>query len=66
MKQILKFIRRTIELIGALSVFFGITTSDYYVLELEQNEPNYIWGMMIGGFIMILIAVVLKIFETDN
>lgn len=66
MKQILKFIRRAIAVIGTFLVFSAISTSDYYLIELKQNEPGYIWTMMAVGFGLMLLAVICKIFETNK
>ena len=66
MKRILNFYRKGLATIGTLLVFGTISTSDYYTIELGQKEPGYIWALMSIGFLMIILAVLFKMLETDK
>lgn len=54
MRYLWKIIRNIMVVIGGFLVYGGISTSDYYTLELGQAEPTYVWvTIFIGIFLMI-------------
>ena len=55
-------IRKVMAFIGVCLMFSAISTSDYYLMELVQDFPDYIWKMMLIGFVLILPATISAIF----
>ena len=58
----LAFIRKVMAFIGAFLIFGAVSTSDYYLIELVQDYPAYIWKMMLIGIALILPATLNAIF----
>lgn len=52
-----KYLRNTSAFIGAVMMFLGASTSDYYTTELGQAEPEWVWRMICVGFAMMIPAV---------
>ena len=53
-----KFVRNTMAGIGTVLIYLGISTSDYYVMELGQTEPDHIWPCIyIGAMCMIPLLI---------
>ena len=55
-------IRKVMAFIGVFLMFGAVSTSDYYLMELVQDFPDYIWKMMLTGFILVLPATINAIF----
>lgn len=67
MKFIMKFIWGAMAIIGAFMMFGAVGTSDYYVIELGQSEPAFVWRTAIIGCIMMVPATIYLIKkETDE
>ena len=45
--------------LGFILFFMGMSTSDFYVIELGQSEPAGVWGMIIIGFLMVIPKLIL-------
>ena len=58
MKSLWKVLRGLMTVTGFFLIYAGASTSDYYVLELGQSEPNYIWLTMAIGIILMLPSLV--------
>lgn len=56
--KIAKYIRATLSIIGALLIYCGVSTADFYILELGQTEPARCWWMIGVGFLFIVPAIV--------
>lgn len=48
--------------IGVCLMFGAISTSDYYLVELVQDFPDYIWKMMFAGSVLTLPALINAVF----
>lgn len=48
--------------IGVCLIFGAISTSDYYLMELVQDFPDYIWKMMLIGIVLTVPATIHAIF----
>ena len=49
-----KIIRTLLAIAGATIIFCAVGASDFYVIELGQTEPDYVWNLMIVGALMML------------
>lgn len=58
MKRILRHITNALAAIGIILAFLAVSTSDYYVIELGQKEPQYVWTVAIVGVVLMIPAVV--------
>lgn len=58
MKRILRYITNALLAIGVVLAFLAVSTSDYYVIELGQKEPQYVWTVAIVGVVLMIPAVV--------
>lgn len=58
MRYLWKIIRNTMAVIGGFLVYGGISTSDYYTLELGQAEPTYVWIIMFIGILLMIPTVI--------
>lgn len=58
MKRLLKKARILMAVIGFMLIYSGISTSDYYVMELGQAEPANVWKMIVIGFLLIVPSVI--------
>lgn len=54
MKRILRYITNTLLVIGVILAFLAVSTSDYYVIELGQKEPQYVWTLAIVGVVLMI------------
>ena len=52
-----KYVRNTSAFIGIVLMFFGVSTSDYYTMQLGQVEPEWVWRMICVGFAMMIPAI---------
>ena len=43
---------------GCFLTYAGVSTSDYYVVELGQPDPYYIWVITAIGIVLVLPALV--------
>lgn len=59
----LKAIRNTFGCCGFVLLFLAISSSDYYVLELNTTEPRSVIIAGVLGFVMLLPALVSLIWE---
>lgn len=48
---------------GAILMFAVVSTSDYYTMELIQNEPSYLWNMLTVGLLMMIPSVISNLKE---
>ena len=55
-------IRKAMAFIGVCLIFGAISTSDYYLMELVQDFPDYIWKMMLIGVVLTVPATIHAIF----
>ena len=58
MKSLWKVLRVLMASAGCFLMYAGVSTSDYYVIELGQPNPSYIGLTMVIGFILTLPALV--------
>ena len=49
-----KIVRTLMAIIGIMLIFGGVGTSDYYLLELGQPEPNGVWTTIFIGFMLVV------------
>ena len=61
MISVWKIIRNLLAIIGAITIYGTIGTSDYYVIELGSVAPAYVKTQIIVGVLMIL-PMVLHVF----
>ena len=66
MKPLWNVMRTTMAVIGCLLVYGGISTSDYYVIELGQAEPSGIRETIAIGLILILPSMIHVFRECKN
>lgn len=57
-----ELISKVMAFIGVCLMLGAVSTSDYYLVELVQDFPDYIWKMMLTGFVLILPATIRAIF----
>ena len=57
MMSLWKVVRNALAVLGFLCIFLAVSTSDYYVIELGQADPSYIWYWFIAGCVLMLPAV---------
>lgn len=63
MNYLWKIVRPTMAVVGGVLVYCGISTSDYYVMELGQTEPASVWwtiGIGLGLMLPTLIHAIRK------
>ena len=58
MKNLWRVLRGLMAFAGGVLLFASASTSDYFVLELGQSEPNYVWSLMAIGFALIVPSLV--------
>ena len=58
MKRILRYITNALLVIGVILAFLAVSTSDYYVIELGQKEPQYVWSLAVVGVVLMIPGVV--------
>ncbi len=61
MKSIWRFTRIAMAVMGGFLIFGGVSTSDYYVIELEQVPPSHIEQQIIFGILLMIPSVVYAI-----
>lgn len=61
--MIWKLIRGLMALLGGVLIYVGVSTSDYYVLELGTTEPSYVWWMICVGLMLILPAIIFSVYS---
>lgn len=61
MSFIKKNYNRLIAFIGALVAYCGVSTSDFYTIELHQPEPAYVWAVIWIGLALLAIGGVIEI-----
>jgi hypothetical protein len=54
MKHLFRKTRILMGVIGFVLIYCGISTSDYYALELGQAEPDYVWNMINAGIMLLI------------
>lgn len=54
MSYLWRVVKNIMGVIGFILIFSGISTSDYYVIELGQPEPSYVWTTIIIGVLLVL------------
>jgi hypothetical protein len=54
MKSLWKIARNISAIAGAIMIFGAISTSDYYVIELEQAQPAFVSRNLIIGALLML------------
>ena len=60
--MIWKLIRGLMAMLGGIMVITGVSTSDYYVMELGVTEPSYVWWMIGIGLMLVLPAIAFSIY----
>lgn len=50
----MKVLFKVMAIIGAVLAFGAIGTADFYLLELKQNYPDYIWVQLFIGVAMMM------------
>ena len=58
MSYLWKILRTLMAVSGAILIYLAASTSDYYMIELEQAEPNYIGTMVLWGVMLIVPAFI--------
>lgn len=61
MSFIKKNYNRLIAFIGALVAYCGVSTSDFYTIELHQPEPAYVWTVIAVGLALLVVGGVIEI-----
>lgn len=54
MNYLWKIVRTTMTIVGGFMVMGGVSTSDYYVLELGQAEPSSVWSTIFIGLLLMI------------
>jgi hypothetical protein len=52
--------------VGFILCFMGMSTSDFYVIELGQTEPASVWVMVGIGVVMLIPKLILLLFKGDS
>lgn len=63
MNSLWKVVRTTMAVVGAILIFGGVGTSDFYVMELGQSEPAKVWTGIIIGCVLFMPTIIHAIFE---
>lgn len=63
MENIGGWIRGIMAAVGGLMAFGAVGTSDYYVIELGQDEPEGLWVKLVIGFALMVPAVAHAIYK---
>lgn len=58
MKFLWKILRSLMAIAGFFLIYGGFSESDYYVIELCQPQPDYIWTMVAIGVALMLPALI--------
>jgi hypothetical protein len=58
MKSLWNVLRVLMAFTGVFLVFAAVSTSDYYIFELGQAEPDYIWKVVNIGIVLIAPSLV--------
>lgn len=66
MKKALRITANVLLVIGLILVFFAVGTSDAYVIELGQKEPQYVWKVMWTGIGLMVPAVIKMLLDGRN
>lgn len=66
MKSAWKIIRSLFAIAGAIMILVSASTSDYYVIELGQSEPVYVWWCMIIGAVMFAPMFIYVLFHKEQ
>lgn len=54
----MKIFTTIMAVVGFILIWGGFSTSDYYVIELRQAEPTYVWRTVAIGVLLILPSVI--------
>lgn len=57
MKSAWRIIRNLMAVAGGILMFGGVGTSDYYLIEMGQAEPAYVWPYIFVGAAMMCPAL---------
>ena len=58
MKNLWKVLRVLMAFAGVFLIYAGVSTGDYYLMELGQSEPDYIWKLVNIGVALTIPALV--------
>ena len=58
MKNSWRALRGLMAFAGGFLIFAGASTSDYFILELGQSEPGYVWSVMAIGVALTIPSLV--------
>lgn len=58
MKHLFRKTRTMMAVAGFMLIYCGISTSDYYVLELGQAEPANVWKMINIGLLLLIPSII--------
>lgn len=58
MNYLWKCIRNLAAVVGFACIYLGISTCDYYLMELGESEPHQAWGMVIVGFVLMVPTII--------
>ena len=58
MSYLWKIVRTIMAVVGGFLVYGGVSTSDFYILELNQPEPPSVGKMIVIGLLLMLPAVI--------
>ena len=58
MKTLWKVLRVLMAFAGCFLIYAAVSTSDYYIFELCQPEPDYIWKLINIGVVLTIPAIV--------
>lgn len=61
--MIWKIIRALMGVCGGIMVYCGVSTSDYYVIELGMKEPAYVWWQICIGLMLMLPTLIFAIYD---
>lgn len=64
--MIWRYIRGLMAIVGAVMLFGGVSTSDYYVMELGTKEPPHVWVMIMSGLMLMLPAIIFSIYAESR
>lgn len=58
MKTLWKVLRVLMAFTGCFLIYAAVSTGDYYVFELGQSEPDYLWTVTKIGIVLIVPSLV--------
>lgn len=66
MNYLWRIVRNIMAVVGGFLVYVGVSTSDYYVIELGQPEPASAWRIIFIGLMLMVPTLVHAVFKRER